>query len=154
MSDLLLGTPAVLSGLTSAPVTPGYWRAVGGRLLRDPVTLVVSLLLVLIVLMAIFAPLVATQDPYAGSVLRRLKPIGTPGHSWQLTAQGKSPAAHKGLAFVAKVMAATAVRAVEDPALIERAKADLAQRTRATPYVSPLPDGVEPPIAAMSMSAS
>ncbi len=80
MSDLLLGTPAVLSGLTSAPVTPGYWRAVGGRLVRDPVTLVVSLLLVLIVLMAIFAPLVATQDPYAGSVLRRLKPIGTPGH--------------------------------------------------------------------------
>ena len=80
--------------------------------------------------------------------------IGTPGHSWQLTAQGKSPAAHKGLAFVAKVMAATAVRAVEQPALIASAKADLAERTRATPYVSPLPEGVEPPIAAMSMAAS
>jgi len=80
--------------------------------------------------------------------------IGTPGHSWQLTSQGKSPAAHKGLAFVAKMMAATAVEAIQDPELIERAKADLRERTRATPYRSPLPDGVEPPIAAMSMTAS
>ncbi len=80
--------------------------------------------------------------------------IGTPGHSWQLTAQGKSPAAHKGLSFVAKVMAATAVAAIEDPGLIERAKADLAERTRETPYVSPLPEGVEPPLAAMALAAS
>ncbi len=80
MSDLLLTTPAGLPGLAATPVTPGYWRAVGGRLQRDPVTLAVSMILLLIVLMAIFAPLVATQDPYAGSVLRRLKPLGTPGH--------------------------------------------------------------------------
>jgi aminobenzoyl-glutamate utilization protein B len=80
--------------------------------------------------------------------------VGTPGHSWQLTAQGKNPAAHKGLTFVAKVMAATAVSAIENPALIERAKADLAERTAATPYQSPVPAGVEPPIAAMSMVAA
>ncbi len=78
--------------------------------------------------------------------------IGTPGHSWQLTAQGKSPAAHKGMVQVAKIMAATAVAAIEDPALIARAKADLAERTRETPYVSPLPDGVQPPIKAMGLS--
>ena len=35
--------------------------------------------------------------------------IGTPGHSWQLTAQGKLPAAHKGLVHVAKVMSGTAI---------------------------------------------
>ncbi len=80
--------------------------------------------------------------------------IGTPGHSWQVTAQGKSAAAHKGLTFVAKVMAATAVKALEDRTLIARARADLAERTRATPYVSPLPEGVEPPIAAMAMAAA
>ncbi len=34
--------------------------------------------------------------------------IGTPGHSWQLTGQGKSPLAHKGMVHVAKVMASTA----------------------------------------------
>ena len=45
--------------------------------------------------------------------------IGTPGHSWQLTAQGLLPAAHKGMVHVAKVMAGTAVDCLRDPALIE-----------------------------------
>jgi aminobenzoyl-glutamate utilization protein B len=75
--------------------------------------------------------------------------VGTPFHSWQLTAQGKSPAAHKGLVHVAKVMAGTAVDALENPSLITRAKADLAARTKATPYVCPLPADVRPPIQAM-----
>ncbi len=76
--------------------------------------------------------------------------VGTPFHSWQLTAQGKSPAAHKGLVHVAKVMAGTALDALQDPALIGRAKADLAERTRDTPYKSPLAENVQPPIQAMS----
>ena len=76
--------------------------------------------------------------------------VGTPFHSWQLTAQGKSPAAHKGLVHVAKVMAGTAIDAIQDPELIARAKADLARRTKTTPYVCPLPTDVQPPIAAMS----
>jgi len=79
--------------------------------------------------------------------------IGTPGHSWQLTAQGKSPAAHKGMVHVAKVMAATATKAIENPSLIAQAKADLAERTAATPYVCPIPAGVEPPLAAMGIAA-
>src|SRR5882757_6373092 len=37
--------------------------------------------------------------------------IGTPGHSWQIVAQGKSPAAHKGMVHAAKVMAATGIEA-------------------------------------------
>ncbi|MBV9824495.1 MAG: ABC transporter permease [Alphaproteobacteria bacterium] len=57
----------------------GYWRGVGARLLRDHVTLAVGVLLLAIILLAICAPLVATHDPLQGSVLRRLKPIGTPG---------------------------------------------------------------------------
>lgn len=76
--------------------------------------------------------------------------VGTPFHSWQLTAQGKSPAAHKGLVHVAKVMAGTALDALQDPGLIERAKTDLAERTRVTAYKCPLPDDVQPPIQAMS----
>jgi aminobenzoyl-glutamate utilization protein B len=80
--------------------------------------------------------------------------IGTPGHSWQLTAQGKSAAAHKGMVHVAKVMAATAIKALEDPGLIARAKADLAERTAETPYECPIPEGVQPPLAAMALSAS
>ncbi len=79
--------------------------------------------------------------------------IGTPGHSWQLTSQGKNAAAHKGLTFVAKVMAATAVDAIEAPELIAKAKADLAERTARSPYISPLPEGTVPPLAAMAMGS-
>ena len=52
--------------------------------------------------------------------------IGTPFHTWQVVAQGKSPAAHK--------------------AMVQAAKADLKKRTARTPYVSPLPDNVAPPL--------
>jgi aminobenzoyl-glutamate utilization protein B len=70
--------------------------------------------------------------------------IGTPGHSWQLTAQGKTPAAHKGMVHVAKVMAATAADLLADPALLAAAKADHAARLEVTPYVCPLPEGLQP----------
>jgi peptide/nickel transport system permease protein len=61
-------------------VRPGYWGQVGGRLARDPVTLAALAVLAGILLMTIFAPVVTSGDPLAGSVLRRLKPVGTPGH--------------------------------------------------------------------------
>ena len=76
--------------------------------------------------------------------------IGTPGHSWQLTAQGKSPLAHKGMVHVAKVMAATAVEALKDRSIIDRAKADYRARTDDNPYVCPLPKDVKPPIKSLA----
>ncbi|MCQ4158353.1 M20 family metallopeptidase [Roseomonas sp. GC11] len=72
--------------------------------------------------------------------------IGTPGHSWQLTAQGQSPLAHKGMVHVAKVMAGVAVDALRDPGLIAAAKADHKGRTDEHPYVCPLPPDLMPPI--------
>ena len=72
--------------------------------------------------------------------------IGTPGHSWQLTAQGKTPAAHKGMVHVAKIMAGTALDALTDETLVARAKADLKARTERTPYESPIPASTEPPL--------
>lgn len=57
-----------------------YWSAVWRRLRRDPVTILATLILLSIILIAVFAPVITSYDPYAGSVLRRLKPIGTPGH--------------------------------------------------------------------------
>ena len=72
--------------------------------------------------------------------------FGTPFHSWQLTAQGKSPAAHKGMVHAAKVMAGTGRRLFEDPALLARAKAEHARALAAEPYVCPLPEEVSPPI--------
>ncbi|MDP9811964.1 aminobenzoyl-glutamate utilization protein B [Rhizobium tibeticum] len=72
--------------------------------------------------------------------------IGTPGHSWQLVAQGKLPAAHKGMAHAAKVMASTAIELIGNPALIDAAKADLKARLDGTPFVNPIPNDVQPPL--------
>jgi peptide/nickel transport system permease protein len=65
----------------TVPSTPvaGYWTSVGRRLRRDPIAIGAALILLAIVLMAIFAPYVAPADPYRSSMLRRLRPIGTPG---------------------------------------------------------------------------
>ncbi|HWE17895.1 MAG TPA: peptidase dimerization domain-containing protein, partial [Hyphomicrobiaceae bacterium] len=74
--------------------------------------------------------------------------IGTPGHSWQITAQGKSGQAKKGMVAAAKVMAGVAVEALSDAALIARARADLERRTEAQPYECPLPADAQPPVQA------
>ena len=57
-----------------------YWRTVGQRLTRDPLNVVCAVVLILIVLAAIFAPYLGLADPYQGSMIRRLRPIGTPGY--------------------------------------------------------------------------
>jgi aminobenzoyl-glutamate utilization protein B len=72
--------------------------------------------------------------------------IGTPGHSWQVTAQGKSGQAKKGMVAAAKVMAGVAVEALDDVALVARAKADHKARTEAKPYECPLPVDTQPPV--------
>ena len=72
--------------------------------------------------------------------------IGTPLHTWQVVAQGKSPAAHKAMVQAAKAMAGLGVKALKEPDLLAAAKADLKKRTARTPYVSPLPDNVAPPL--------
>lgn len=72
--------------------------------------------------------------------------IGTPAHTWQITAQGKSPAAHKGMTYAAKVMARLAERLIDEPALLAEARAEHALRLAAEPYVCPLPADVAPPI--------
>jgi aminobenzoyl-glutamate utilization protein B len=79
--------------------------------------------------------------------------VGTPGHSWQLVAQGKAPAAHKGMEHAAKVMAGTAIDLFRDPALIEEAKADFRERLAGTPFVNPIPDDVELPVTVKDSQA-
>jgi peptide/nickel transport system permease protein len=58
----------------------GYWSAVGRRILRDKVTLACLAILALMLLTILFAPLIAPYDPLQGSMARRLKPPGYPGH--------------------------------------------------------------------------
>lgn len=71
--------------------------------------------------------------------------FATPGHSWQVVAQGCSPHAHKAMLYAGKVMAATAIEALLDPKLLEDARCDLELQLAGEPYVCPIPDDVYPP---------
>jgi aminobenzoyl-glutamate utilization protein B len=72
--------------------------------------------------------------------------VGTPGHSWQLTAQGLAPAAHKGLALAAKAMAGVAVDVLTKPELLKAAKDEFAAFRAKTPFKNPITDDIEPPL--------
>jgi peptide/nickel transport system permease protein len=56
----------------------GYWTRVARQLVRDKLTLLTGVLLLLIIGAALFAPWLAPADPYKTSMLRRLLPIGSP----------------------------------------------------------------------------
>ncbi|MEM6623795.1 MAG: amidohydrolase [Pseudomonadota bacterium] len=74
--------------------------------------------------------------------------VGTPFHTWQVVAQGKAPAAHKGMVYAAKVMAATAKRIIEDPDLLAAAQAAHRDSLNRVPYTCPLPADAKPPVPA------
>ena len=61
---------------TTFQASQGYWGNVGRKLVRNPVAMVAAAVILLFVLVAIFAPWLAPMDPYRGSMLRRLRPIG------------------------------------------------------------------------------
>jgi len=75
MSDMSISAP-----LTAPVRSAGYWRNVGRRLRRDRTAMAAGGVLLLLVLAAIFAPLIAPMDPLEGRMINRLKPIGTEGH--------------------------------------------------------------------------
>ncbi|WP_442953180.1 ABC transporter permease [Paucibacter sp. XJ19-41] len=59
--------------------SPGYWQGVLARLLRDPVAVGAGLVVLALLALAVFGPWLAPADPYAASMMKRLKPIGTEG---------------------------------------------------------------------------
>ena len=73
--------------------------------------------------------------------------VGTPFHTWQTVAQGKSAAAHKGMIHAAKIMASTASMLIKNPEKIVEAKKDFDDQISRNPYICPIPDGVMPPIS-------
>ena len=76
--SLELGAPLVQP--IAAPGGRGYWQSVRRRLRRDPVTLICAGILILLVLSALAAPWLGLADPYKTSMIRRLYPLGSPGH--------------------------------------------------------------------------
>ena len=58
----------------------GYWENVARRLLRDPVAMVAGAVILFLLILAVFGQWIAPYDPYDGSIMKRLKPIGFEGH--------------------------------------------------------------------------
>jgi peptide/nickel transport system permease protein len=69
-----------LNRIATVEKTRGYWASVFRRLSRDPVSVTCASIILLILLAAILAPYLGLANPYTGSMIRRLRWIGTPGY--------------------------------------------------------------------------
>ncbi len=78
MSAIAQGKAAVI--VPPLAKSPGYWSGVWRRFRKDKVAVGAGLVVLAIILMAIFADYIAPADPTRSSMLRRLRPIGTPGY--------------------------------------------------------------------------
>ncbi|WNJ93723.1 ABC transporter permease [Bosea sp. 685] len=73
-------TEAAAPVVTPLAKSPGYWAGVFKRFKTDKVAVGAGIVVLLIILMAVFADYIAPADPTRSSMLRRLRPIGTPGY--------------------------------------------------------------------------
>ena len=71
---------------------------------------------------------------------------GTPPHSWQATAQGKSGIAHKGMLHASKVLACVAYDFLTNPELVQQAREELLKTLDGEEYVCPLPPECKPEV--------
>ena len=58
-------------------------------------------------------------------------PSQVPGHSWQVVSMGKSGIAHKGAVYAAQVLAGAAADLMENPALLQAARAEFSEAAAA-----------------------
>ena len=69
--------------------------------------------------------------------------LGTPAHSWLAVAQGKSAIAHRGMAGAAMVLARTALDLMEQPQLVDSARADMERAKGGAEYQTLIPTDVK-----------
>jgi peptide/nickel transport system permease protein len=72
----ITGLGAEPPSLSARRIGHGYWAGVFRRLAGNRVAVAAAIVILAIVLCAIFAPWIAPADPYRGSVLWRLRPVG------------------------------------------------------------------------------
>lgn len=79
---------------------------------------------------------------------------GTPGHSWQAVACGKTTIAKQGMMLAAQVLAATAVDLLEIPEILSQARHELDRRLGAQAYESLIAPDQQPPLNYRQRDAS
>ena len=79
-------TLSPVAGTVPPPAAPvrfqrsrGHWANVAARIVRNPSAMIAACVVLALVLMALAAPWLTPSDPFAASMLKRLKPIGTAG---------------------------------------------------------------------------
>jgi aminobenzoyl-glutamate utilization protein B len=72
------------------------------------------------------------------------RPLGTSAHHWAETACANHPVGFKAMIVAARVLAASAVDLLADPALVRAAREDFQKETKGRPYVSPLAAEAKP----------
>lgn len=70
--------------------------------------------------------------------------IGTPGHSWQYTAQAGMSIGHEGMIRAAKILAEAGFELMTNPELLAKAKAEFLERTEGKKYRCAMPPEVKP----------
>ncbi|HEX5166770.1 MAG TPA: amidohydrolase [Thermomicrobiales bacterium] len=71
-------------------------------------------------------------------------PLGSPGHSWQITASSGAEIGFKGMDFAAKSMALTGLELMVNKEAVETARREFTEATGGRKYVTPLPEGATP----------
>lgn len=71
---------------------------------------------------------------------------GTPAHSWQAVAAGGMSIGRKGMLLAAKVLAATGWDLLQNPEVLQAAKAELEKRRQGQHYEPMLEPGQQPPL--------
>ncbi len=70
--------------------------------------------------------------------------FGTPLHTWQLVAQGRSPIAHKSMCLAAKVMSGTVFQLLSDAQLLANSQAEFQRQRDREPYSYSIPSNIKP----------
>jgi aminobenzoyl-glutamate utilization protein B len=72
--------------------------------------------------------------------------LGTPGHSWQITAQSGMSIGHKGLIFASKAIAASGLDLLTKPSLLKAVRDEWEERLAGRVYKTPIPADLAPPL--------
>lgn len=82
-----------------------------------------------------------------GQIFTTCWALGSPGHSWQIVAQGRMGIGQRGMLYAGKVMALSALEFMQNGELRERAGQEFKEKRAAATYVSPIPPGTKPPLS-------
>jgi aminobenzoyl-glutamate utilization protein B len=85
-----------------------------------------------------------SQIAPTGNLLTCCHPLGTPGHSWQITAASGSAVGFRGMDYAAKALALTGFELLTNPTALRAAREEFEAATEGRAYVSPLPEGSVP----------